>query len=108
MECCKKREIAMKITFNKDDVLKTIMTFGKYKGYNFKNILQLNPSYIMWLCEKKIIENLPEELYERARDCDWRKRQEWRKQYCKKRKKCSSGYIDDNFMWATNDISFYC
>jgi len=96
----------MKIIFNKNDVWETKITFGKYKGWSFAQILWRNPSYIIWLYADNIIENFPEEIYKEAARC------------CRERlpnledlshkKHSSSGYIDDTFMWATNDIEFYC
>jgi uncharacterized protein (DUF3820 family) len=40
---------------------KTVLNFGKYKGKTLLQILDENPSYIVWLADNNII-NIPNDL----------------------------------------------
>lgn len=43
------------------------LNFGKYKGSRLDSILYSDPSYIIWLKEKKVL-NLTDRIVDKARD----------------------------------------
>lgn len=46
---------------------KFLMPYGKYKGKQFKEILELDPSYILWLVENTDID-VPSEIVNEANE----------------------------------------
>jgi len=51
-----------------------VMTFGKYKGKSIAEILDVNPSYIIWLSDNNVL-NISDKVlgmaYELQNECDW-------------------------------------
>jgi broad specificity phosphatase PhoE len=73
--CCELAFHPQGVSLNEKAVFKVIhalqqtledsITFGKYKGKTFQEILEIQPSYILWLQEEKIIK-FSQEILERA------------------------------------------
>lgn len=47
--------------------LTDVLTFGKYKGKNIRQVIEIDPDYITWMHDQKVC-TVSQEIYDKAED----------------------------------------